>query len=438
MQNLAAASSRLQLACVRRNSARIPAGPGTDPERRMVTDVATRLGRGAESNELRTLAAVSTAHWISHFHILVLPPLFPFLKERLGVGFVELGLALTVFAIVSGITQAPMGALVDRFGARRILIAGLCLGGASFSAMGLWLSYPALLICAGLAGLANSVYHPADYALLAASIGEKRVGRAFSVHTFSGFFGGAIAPATLLLLVSMVGLEGALIIAGLLGPIAAAFVAMVPTPAAAPAPGGTTTKRIGAGSLSIVMTPAILALMAFFALLSLSNAGLSSFSVVALMQAYEVQFATANVALTVFLGLGALGVLAGGFLADRTRRHAQVAAACFAVNAAIVLAIALATMPHWLIVIAFGVAGFLGGVIAPSRDMLVRKAAPPGAAGRAFGIVSTGFNIGGIIGPMLYGLIMDNHLPRWVFGLSAGFMIMTVLLALATDRKRPV
>ncbi len=406
----------------------------------MVTEVVGRPPSGGRSAETRTLTAVSAAHWVSHFHILVLPPLFPFLKDRLGVGFIELGLALTVFAVVSGLTQAPVGALVDRLGAKRILIAGLCLGGAAFVAMGLTLSYWWLVACAGLAGLANSVYHPSDYSLLSAGIGEGRMGRAFSIHTFSGFFGGAVAPASMLLAVSYVGLEGALIAAGALGPIAALLVWLVPMPEAG-GPGSVgasakTGKAGGAGAFAGVLTPAILTLTVFYILLSLSNAGLHSFSVVALMQSYAVAFSTANVALTSFLGMSAIGVLAGGFLADRTHRHAQVAAACFAINAAIVATIALVSLPHAVIVTGFTVAGFLGGVIAPSRDMLVRKAAPPGAAGRAFGIVSTGFNIGGIIAPLLYGFIMDSNKPRWVFGVSAAFMVATVLLALFTDRRR--
>ena len=146
-------------------------------------------------------------------------------------------------------------------------------------------------------------------------------------------------------------------------------------------------------------------------------------------------FSAANIALTAFLGFSAIGVLAGGFLADRTRRHGQVAAVCFALNAAIVLVIAIFTLPPVLLTAAMAMAGFLGGVIAPSRDMLVRNAAPPGAAGRAFGIVSTGFNIGGIISPLLFGWIMDQDMPHWVFGASAVFMALTVLLALVTDRN---
>ena len=97
--------------------------------------------------------------------------------------------------------------------------------------------------------------------------------------------------------------------------------------------------------------------------------------------------------------------------------------------------IAAVGMPTLLLNAAMASAGFLGGVIAPSRDMLVRNAAPPGAAGRAFGIVSTGFNLGGIVSPLLFGWIMDQNAPRWVFGASVVFMVVTVLLALATERN---
>src|SRR5712672_4461686 len=345
----------------------------------------------------RTLGLVSTAHWVSHFHLLVLPMLFPFLKQQLGVGYIELGFALTM--------------------------------------LGLHLSYPWLISSAVLLGLANSVYHPADYAILSAHMDEARMGRAFSIHTFAGFLGGAVAPAIVAALVTMTGGHGALIVAGAVGPFVALLLLVVGIPdasAADRAADGVTTPQPN------IVTPAIIVLTAFFMLLSLSTAGIGSFGVVALMSGYGSSFATANIALTAFLGFSAIGVLAGGFLADHTRRHGQVAAACFAVNAAIVFIIATITLPSLLLTIAMASAGFLGGVIAPSRDMLVRNAAPAGAAGRAFGIVSTGFNLGGIVSPLLFGWIMDQNMPHWVFGASVIFMILTVLLALFTDRSPQV
>src|SRR6201981_3778933 len=145
--------------------------------------------------QLRTLAAISTAHWVSHFHMFVLPMLFPFLKQQLGVGYVELGFALTVFAVTSGLTQAPIGYLADHIGARKVLLMGLTVGGFALIMPGLHLSYPWLIASAVLLGLANSAYHPADYAILSAHMDEARMGRAFAVHTFAGFLGGAVAPA---------------------------------------------------------------------------------------------------------------------------------------------------------------------------------------------------------------------------------------------------
>src|SRR5674476_678452 len=301
-----------------------------------MVDVLAAPQQAKTDSSLRTLAAISTAHWVSHFHLLVLPMLFPFLKEQLGVGYIELGFALTVFAVISGLTQAPMGYLADHIGARKVLLMGLTLGGFALIMLGLHLSYPWLIASAVLLGLANSVYHPANYAILSAHMDEARMGRAFSIHTFAGFLGGAVAPAIVAVLVATTGGHGALIVAGAVGPL----VALVLIAGGVPDASAADRKVDGVHPpKQNVITPALIVLTVFFTLLSLSSAGIGNFGVVALMGGYGASFSAANVALTAFLGFSALGVLAGGFLADRTQRHGQLAAACFAINAALVLSL---------------------------------------------------------------------------------------------------
>jgi MFS family permease len=408
----------------------------------MASDTAHTLPRtAAAAGEAQTLAAVSAAHLVSHFYIMVLPVLLPLLKHRLDVGFFELGLALTAFNVVTGLTQAPTGVLVDRVGARPVLIAGLILGGVAFFSLGMTHSYVWLIAAAVLAGLGNCVYHPADYAMLSESISEGRVGRAFSVHTFAGFLGGAIAPATLLALAAYGGPESALLFAGLVGPATALGLFLMPSPQLAPdrLSGRITIKSTGSGKatgLAGVLTPAVLAMTGFFTLLALSNSAINSFSVVASMATHGVSFAGANAALTAYLAGSAVGVLLGGWLADRTSRHGMVTAIGFGLAAAIMLLVALLTLSAVPLVLAMGVAGVIFGMIQPSRDMLVRKASPPGAAGRVFGVVSTGFNIGGIIGPPMFGWIMDHGQPRWIFGAAVVFMAITALVGLAEERRK--
>jgi len=391
-------------------------------------------GGEKRTGEAHAILLVSLAHFTNHFQNLVLPPLFPLLKDRLGIGFVELGFALTVANILSVAAQLPVGFLVDRIGARRMLVAGLVFSALAFIGFGLAPTYPHLLIAMAFVGLSNSVFHPSDYAILSAIVPASRVGRAFSIHTFAGFLGNAIAPVTLLAVAAAFGLNTALIAAGAIGLFVTVPILTgrsVDTPARQVLSGAHEPRQ----GMASILTPTIIGLTGFFALLSLSGSGISNFSVVALGSAFGTPFSVANVALTVYLSAQAIGVLLGGFVADMTRRHAEVASVGYAVNACIVLCIGTLGLGPALLFAAMAGAGLLGGLIMPSRDMLVRAAAPPGAMGRTFGIVTSGFNIGGMVGPLMFGFIMDHGMPRWVFGASVIVMLITAAVALIGERR---
>ena len=380
------------------------------------------------------LAQVSTAHLVSHLHIMAVPAMLPLLPTAMQVSFVELGIAIGVFNIVSALVQAPLGFLVDRAGARRMLLAALALGSLSFSLLAIFPTYLCLLVAMGLAGLANGVYHPAEYSLLSRGIVPERMGRAFSIHTFAGFLGAALAPPLMVGAALAWEPRWSFAIAAGAGLVGLFVVGLgSPEPAKAASPTATEKAKVRARPLTTPLgTLAVLTLL--FAMLSLSTGAIEKFSVSALVQGFNVTLPAANMALTVFMFASAFGVLAGGVLADRTDKHGYLAAGAFALAAVFVVIVIGLPLPPLLLALALGAIGFLTGIVAPSRDMLVRAASPAGAEGKTFGIVSTGFNVGGVIGPVLFGFLLDRGLASGVLWASVCFMVITTVIVLVQER----
>jgi MFS family permease len=397
--------------------------------------------------ETKFVGTVCFVHFASHYYITLLAPLFLFVRADYGVSYTELGLAYTAFNVVSTALQTPTGFLVDRVSARLLLVAGLLVGAAAFTIAALVDSFWVFVAMFALAGLGNTVYHPADYALLSRHVPAARAGRAFSLHTFAGMLGNAAAPPSLLFLQSMVGWRGAFLGAAVLGVVAALVMAMAgeapePEPAAGKAkgrgaePAGGAQAGNAAVGWRLLVAPAILLNLAFFVMLAMSSGALYNFLVPALGALHGTPVTIGNAALTGLLLLSPIGVLVGGWLVGRTPHHGLVATCGLIVTATVTTLVGTFDFTAAALVMLISVAGFFSGLTMPSRDMIVRAVTPPGAYGRVFGFVSTGFNIGGIVSPLIFGQLLDQGHPRAIFFVVAGCALVSIAtVAINTSRK---
>jgi MFS transporter, FSR family, fosmidomycin resistance protein len=371
------------------------------------------------ASETKLVAGVCFAHLVSHYYMLTLAPLFAFIRADFGVTYTELSLALTAFNMVSAVSQTPVGFFVDRTGPRFNLIAGLLLGSVALAIAGAADSFWVFIAMFAVMGLANTVYHPADYTLLSECVSARRMTQVFSFHTCSGMIGSAVAPVSLLFMQQAVGWRGAFLCSALLGVAAALFLVLQGEPplarAAHPKPHGEEPASASSDGWRLLLTAPILLNLVFFVVLSMAGGGLNQYLVVALGALYATPPALANTALTGLLTMSAIGVLLGGALAARTVRHSVVACTGLLLMGAASLLIAFVDLGALLLVLTASLSGFANGVAMPSRDMIVRSVTPAGSFGKVFGFVTTGLHIGGMVAPLIFAQFLDHGQPRVVF-----------------------
>ncbi len=398
--------------------------------------------------DTRTTGLVSLGHAVSHFFHLILAPLFPWIRDEFNLSYAELGVVMSVFFVVSGIGQALAGFVVDRFGARPVLFAGLAL--SMFAAFGLAAShgYVALLLFSGLAGLGNCVFHPADFSILNARIDKTRLGHAFAVHGLSGSLGWAAAPLFLVGIAQVSSWRTAVFCAGLVAGavllvmvvLRAWIAAPVRTSVPQPSGGGVAAANAGAGegAFDFLKLRSVWLAFLFFLFYAVALGGVQSFATEAARQLHDVPIAWAAMCLSIYMVCSAAGILAGGFLVRDPNNAERVISFGFGGAALCALAIGLVPGPAFMVPLLMGVMGFASGVCGPSRDLLVKRAAPPNATGRVYGVVYSGLDVGMAFAPALFGWMMDHGLPVWVWIGMAFFQAVLVINALSVGRtSRP-
>tara|TARA_Y100001936_G_scaffold253799_1_gene321158 strand:+ start:17032 stop:18159 length:1128 start_codon:yes stop_codon:yes gene_type:complete len=374
---------------------------------------------------------------MSHYSQLVLPPLFALMNKDLGIDYALLGLIITFINASAAIAQTPIGFLVDRFGARTILISGLIIKTLAIGAMALTNSYEIILVLAIIAGLGHAVFHPADYSILMSSIDERRIGKAFSFHTASGTAGTAAGPLVTVLIAEFWDWKIAVLSVAALGIVTG--LAMI-------LQGGIIKDHIGhkkktktrlgiTDGMTLLLKPSMLFLYLFFLTTAMISIGLNGFTVVILIESYGTPLVAAGAALTTFATAGVIGVLCGGVIADKTERHDLVAVGAFSSAALVTIFMASYDLHHYVILVCFAAIGWLLGLVRPARDMMVRAETPDGNAGKVFGFMSTGHQVGGVFIPVTYGWIIDQGKADWIFWITAILMLTAMLTLINPGRK---
>lgn len=387
---------------------------------------------------IAVISAISAGHFISHVFLLAYPPLFPFLARYFSLTTTQLGLLVTAIYLPTLVLQLPLGVVVDRIGAKRVLVGGLFVTSIGIGLSGLATSYWILLVCALFSGIGQSVFHPADYAFLDAVTDPTTEGKAFSAHTFGGFAGFAAAPAVIGGIGILIDWRVALLSVGIAGVVFTILFAIWIPPVykrtRTSTEVDTPSLRETLGDMVSYLREWDLVTVAFFYLLTMTAiVGLQSFTTVIAVESYGFAETTANTLLTAHLTAVAIGVILGGPMADRLP-YAGVLIATLVLCAGGVAVAAIGPWDATLLapLITFIFIGLALGSALPSRDRLANSTGDPGSTGAKFGFFFTGVSLGAVVSPAVLGQIIDLQ------SADLAFIVMAVVLVLAAILVFPV
>ncbi|MGZ9030596.1 MAG: MFS transporter [Burkholderiaceae bacterium] len=366
--------------------------------------------------DVEVIGLVGLAHGTSHFFHLMLPPLFPWLMKDFSLSYTEAGMLMTVFFVISGVGQALAGFVVDRIGARPVLLAGIAMLSMSGIVLGVATTYPMLMLSAAVAGLGNSIFHPADFTVLNRRVAQPRLGHAFSMHGLSGNIGWAAAPVFMAGIAATAGWHAAGFAAAGVGAFVLAVLwwrrdVLDDAAAEVVALAHEASKPVPAHQLAFLASPAVWLCFAFFFLTTSAFGILQNYAPALLGNVYGVSLVLATAGLTSYLAGSAVGTIVGGFLATRSEHNERVIALALGLAAVMALLLASGWVSSSLLLPIMVVMGFGVGTAGPNRDLLVRRAATNqfgrASFGRVYGFVYSGLDTGLALSPLIFGPLLD-------------------------------
>ena len=388
------------------------------------------------ASDVRVIGLISLAHGSSHFFHLVLPPMFPWLKDAFVLSYAELGLLMSVFFVVSCIAQATSGFLVDRIGARPVLFGGiglLILAALVYSQSN---GYAMLLLGAVIAGCGNGIFHPVDYTLINHKVSPPNLPYAYSMHGVTGYLGWAAAPAFMVAIAQfsdwrIAFLSAALLEACIFGVLWLNRNYLVDNVKERHEDAHASNQASNPGvvqesAFAFLKLTAVWLCWIFFFFSMASTSSLQSFAPSALFSIYQVPLDVGSYYITLLALGSAGGVLFGGYLAAKLKAPERIVTSCLSATIVMCLLLGSGFISIAVIPILFFGIGFGYGVVAPSRDLLVKTVTPKGVSGRVYGIVYSGIDLGAAVGPFIFGFFMDAGLPNALFLGIVVFQLMII------------